>query len=68
VESALPLGVNAVYELVFDALELETINRATRIGIEAAARPGIMQITAGNYGGNLGPYHIHLHQLFESAS
>ncbi len=64
VESALPLGVNAVYELVFDALDLETIYRATRAGIEAAARPGIAQITAGNYGGNLGPHHIHLHQLF----
>ena len=25
--------------------------------------PGIVRITAGNYGGNLGPFHLHLHKL-----
>ena len=64
VASKLPEGVNAVYELVFDGLDLTAIESATRIGIEAACRPGVVKITAGNYGGKLGPHHIHLHRLF----
>ena len=64
VPSKLPEGVNAVYELVFDGLDLAAVERATRLGIEAACRPGVVQITAGNYGGKLGPHHIRLHRLF----
>jgi formylmethanofuran--tetrahydromethanopterin N-formyltransferase len=64
VASRLPEGVNAVYELVFDGLDLATVEHATRVGVEAACRPGIVKITAGNYGGKLGPHHIHLHRLF----
>jgi formylmethanofuran--tetrahydromethanopterin N-formyltransferase len=26
-------------------------------------RPGVVGITAGNYGGNLGPFHFHLHKI-----
>jgi formylmethanofuran--tetrahydromethanopterin N-formyltransferase len=68
VESKLPDGVNAVYELVFDGLDLASVETATRVGIEAACRPGVKQITAGNYGGKLGPHHIHLHTLFPNPS
>ena len=64
VKSALPEGVNAVYELVFDGLDLAAVETAMRAGVEAACRPGIVKITAGNYGGKLGPHHIHLHKLF----
>jgi formylmethanofuran--tetrahydromethanopterin N-formyltransferase len=67
VASALPEGVNAVYELVIDGLDLAAVERATRVGIEAACRPGVTKITAGNYGGKLGPHHIHLHKLFREA-
>ena len=66
VKSALPEGVNAVYELVFDGLDLATVERATWEGILAATRcPGVKGITAGNYGGKLGPHHIHLHKLID---
>jgi len=66
VASALPEGVNAVYELVFDGLDLATVEKATCEGIQAATRcPGIRGITAGNYGGKLGPHHIHLRKLIE---
>jgi formylmethanofuran--tetrahydromethanopterin N-formyltransferase len=64
VKSVLPEGVNAVYELVFDGLDLAAVETATRVGVEAACRPGVVKITAGNYGGSLGPFHIHLHKLF----
>jgi formylmethanofuran--tetrahydromethanopterin N-formyltransferase len=63
VQSSLPEGINAVYEIVFDGLDLETVEQATRIGVEAACRPGVIRITAGNYGGSLGPFHLHLHKL-----
>ncbi|HVC96280.1 MAG TPA: formylmethanofuran--tetrahydromethanopterin N-formyltransferase [Pirellulales bacterium] len=68
VPSALPEGVNAVYEIVIDGLDLEAVERATRAGVEAACRPGIALISAGNYGGNLGPHHIHLHKLFQNSA
>src|SRR5262245_17129809 len=64
VASKLPENVNAVYELVFDGLDLASVEKATRVGVEAACRLGIVKITAGNYGGKLGPHHIHLHKLF----
>jgi formylmethanofuran--tetrahydromethanopterin N-formyltransferase len=63
VNSALPEGVNAVYEIVIDGLDLASVEAATRAGIQAACRPGVLRITAGNYGGKLGPHHIHLHKL-----
>jgi formylmethanofuran--tetrahydromethanopterin N-formyltransferase len=66
VKSALPEGVNAVYEIVIDGLDLAAVEQATRVGIEAACRPGVVRISAGNYGGNLGPFHIHLHRLFRT--
>ena len=39
------------------------VAKAMRIGIEAACRPGIVRISAGNYGGTLGQYQFHLHEL-----
>jgi len=66
VKSELPDGVNAVYELVIDGLDLAAVERATWEAMLAASRaPGVRQFTAGNYGGKLGPFHIHLRQLIE---
>jgi formylmethanofuran--tetrahydromethanopterin N-formyltransferase len=64
VNSALAEGTGAVYEIVIDGLELAAVEEATRAGIRAACGRGVVGISAGNYGGKLGPYHIHLHQLF----
>ncbi len=63
VTSALPEGANAVYELVIDGIDLPAVEEATRVGVRAACRPGVLGITAGNYGGKLGPFHLHLHKL-----
>ena len=68
VKSALPEGVNAVYEIVIDGLDLAAVESATRVGIRAACRPGVLRISAGNYGGKLGPHHIRLHDLFPASS
>ena len=68
--SALPEGVNAVLEVVIDALSADAVAAAMRAGIDAACRPGVRTITAGNYGGNLGPHHFHLRRIMagEAAS
>ena len=63
VKTALPDGANAVYEIVLDGLDLASVEEATRVGVRAACRPGVLRVTAGNYGGKLGPYHLHLHKL-----
>jgi formylmethanofuran--tetrahydromethanopterin N-formyltransferase len=63
VQTALPEGANAVYEIVMDGVDLAAVEEATRVGVRAACIPGVLRITAGNYGGKLGPYHLHLHKL-----
>ena len=63
VNSALPDGANAVYEIVLDGLDLASVEEATRVGVRAACLPGILRISAGNYGGKLGPFHLYLHRL-----
>jgi len=63
VKSALPEAVNAVYEIVIDGVDLAAVEEATRVGARAACLPGVVRISAGNYGGHLGPFHLHLHKL-----
>ena len=62
-KSALPGGVNAVLEIVLDGLSPDVIRAAMRAGIEAACRSGVRAISAGNYGGKLGPHHFHLREI-----
>jgi len=61
--SELDEGINSVLEIVIDGLTLKSVEDAMRVGAIAAAKPGIKKISAGNYGGGLGQYHIHLHKL-----
>lgn len=61
--TALPEGVNSVLEIVLDGLDFRSIAMAMRTGIDAACRPGVRSITAGNYGGKLGPFHFHLRKI-----
>jgi formylmethanofuran--tetrahydromethanopterin N-formyltransferase len=63
IQSELPEGAGAVYEIVIDGVDLAAVEAAMKVGIPAACRPGILTITAGNYGGKLGPFHLHLHKL-----
>ena len=66
VESQLSADVGAVLEIVIDGLDVSSIEEATRVGIRAACRGrnhGVLRISAGNYGGNLGPYHFKLREI-----
>lgn len=67
VDSALPAGVNSVMEIVIDGLDEGAVREATRVGIQAACRPGVLRIAAGNYGGELGQHHFHLHEIMDGA-
>jgi len=61
--SALPENVQSVLEIVLDGLDAPSVSEAMRVGIDAACREGVVAITAGNYGGKLGPHHFHLRQI-----
>lgn len=61
----LPEDVTCVLEIVIDGLEEQSVRESMRLGIQAAIAEGIVQITAGNYGGNLGQFHLYLHKLLQ---
>ena len=67
VDTELPLSVEAVMEIVIDGLTKESVAQAMEVGLHAIARggakEGVTHITAGNYGGNLGPHHFHLKEI-----
>src|ERR687897_1087436 len=67
-ETALPEGVNSVLEIVINGTDTEVIAAAMRAGIDAACREGVVAITAGNYGGKLGPHHFHLREIMTGVS
>jgi formylmethanofuran--tetrahydromethanopterin N-formyltransferase len=63
VATELPEGVNSVLEIVVDGLDRAAVEHAMRAGITAACRSGVVEISAGNYGGKLGKHHFRLHEL-----
>ena len=67
-DSQVPEGVDCVMEIVIDGLDVAAVEAAMRVGIEAAAEQGAVQVSAGNYGGKLGQFHIGLHGLLNGGS
>lgn len=62
VTSRLPEGVTSVQEIIINGADLPTIVTATQAAIRAAKdTPGLLTISAGNYGGRLGKSFIYLH-------
>jgi formylmethanofuran--tetrahydromethanopterin N-formyltransferase len=56
-DSEVPDNVESVYEIVINGLNQKVVKKAMAEGIKAAIKvPGVVKITAGNYGGKLGPY------------
>jgi formylmethanofuran--tetrahydromethanopterin N-formyltransferase len=63
-DTMLPEEVNCVYEIVVNGLTLEAVKKAMGEGVKAAINvPGVIMITAGNYGGKLGPYKAYLKEV-----
>jgi formylmethanofuran--tetrahydromethanopterin N-formyltransferase len=69
--SELDEGVRCVLEIVIDGLGEDEVAAAMRAGIAAivdrGAQAGVRRISAGNYGGKLGPFHFHLQALAPAA-
>jgi len=62
--SLVPIGVNSIYELVINGLNLKSVKDAMAKGIQAAvSSTDVVRITSANYGGKLGPYKAYLKQL-----
>lgn len=59
--------IESVMEIVIDGFSKQDIDRAMRVGMKAVcdlgAANGIKRISAGNYGGKLGPFHFHLQEI-----
>jgi formylmethanofuran--tetrahydromethanopterin N-formyltransferase len=60
-KSRVPEGVGSVMEIIINGHDLEAISRATQAAIAASVdTPGLVRISAGNYGGRLGKSFIYL--------
>ena len=58
----LPPGVGSVMEIIINGRDLPSIAAATHRAIAAAVdTPGLVRISAGNYGGRLGKSFVYLH-------
>lgn len=63
--------ISCVMEIVIDGLADSDVAEAMRVGMaaitERGAQAGVQRISAGNYGGKLGPFHFHLRKLAAAA-
>lgn len=71
VKSELSPEIESVMEIVIDGLTFDDIARAMKVGIEAicalGANSGVKRISAGNYGGKLGPHLFKLHDILKGS-
>jgi formylmethanofuran--tetrahydromethanopterin N-formyltransferase len=62
--SKVPPGIKSIPEIVIDGLDMATVKKAMKAAIEAMQNvKGLRTISAGNYGGKLGKYKLHLKEL-----
>ncbi|OYT53147.1 MAG: formylmethanofuran--tetrahydromethanopterin N-formyltransferase [Candidatus Altiarchaeales archaeon ex4484_2] len=60
-ESNVPVGVESITEVVINGVSEGKVRQAMLVGIKASLGVnGLVKISAGNYGGRLGRYKIHL--------
>jgi len=65
-DSKVPDGVECVYEIVINGLTVEAVKRAMIEAVRVAAEsPGILKISAANFGGKLGPIRLGLKEMLE---
>jgi formylmethanofuran--tetrahydromethanopterin N-formyltransferase len=61
-KSELPENVGSVMEIIINGRDLNAISAATQAAIKASVNtPGLLRISAGNYGGRLGKSFVYLH-------
>jgi formylmethanofuran--tetrahydromethanopterin N-formyltransferase len=60
-QSKVPAGVVSIQEIIINGRDLPTIAQATQAAIAACVEtPGLLKISAGNYGGRLGKSFVYL--------
>lgn len=65
-DTEVPEGAKAAYEIVTIGIDFDLVKEAMRRGVIAAKdSPGVLAITAANYGGTLGDKKIYLRELIE---
>jgi len=65
-DTQVPRNVKSIYEIVINGLDLESVKKAMAEGIKAGTKTeGVVKISAGNYGGKIGPMKIHLREIIE---
>ncbi len=60
--------IESVMEIVIDGMSFEDITTSMRVGIQAICKlknSGVNRISAGNYGGKLGPHHFKLYEILK---
>jgi formylmethanofuran--tetrahydromethanopterin N-formyltransferase len=63
-DTKLPADVSAIPEIVINGVSLSAVKRGMHAAIQAVQDIlGVEYISAGNYGGQLGQYQIHLNEL-----
>ncbi|MDI1361260.1 formylmethanofuran--tetrahydromethanopterin N-formyltransferase [Methylotenera sp.] len=64
--------IESVMEIVIDGMGFEDIAESMRVGIQAICdlgeASGVKRISAGNYGGKLGPHHFKLHEIMSGVA
>lgn len=68
VNSKLSTNMKAVLEIVIDGISFNDISNAMKIGIQSILEeklPGVLAISAGNYGGKLGPHLFYLRNILK---
>ena len=65
-DSQVPDDVNSIYEIVINGLNLNVVKKAMAEGIRAAVEvPGVVKISAVNFGGKLGPFKAYLRDILQ---
>jgi len=59
--SRVPEGVGSIMEIILNGKDLASISRATQAALAASVEtPGLVRVSAGNYGGRLGKSFVYL--------
>ena len=67
VETGLLEGATCALEIVIDGVDEAAVAAALAAAVQAAVGPDLVAISAGNYGGKLGKFHFHLHQILSAS-
>ena len=68
VSSKLKQNIKSVLEIVIDGISSIDISIAMKVGIQSILKKklkGVIAISAGNYGGKLGPHLFHLREILK---